>query len=282
MAAVLAAAMLAPFIIVTEKSLDACVRLTDRYRAAVRENAAIALVRVPLMHCGYGVPKDPARFRSAFGNQRGYPFSWDGPVCVSAGASYRENGELRFVYAMPGSSRIRAKCDSTGGSAYLYLERRLDDKELTTVAGSVKNWVILPNISPRETPLRITKVLSKTLYAENKNGSGVKISAGERIHLLRALRVYCSMGVLHTEDFLTSGVQSRVDGVMDMRFDLSADKRSITIYTLVRGNAEFDDPGPIIGAHKWPAAYLSEWANKRTRFRLYAQKVTIRLPNCRQ
>lgn len=275
--------MIAPALLETLKlTAEQVSAAIDRRTAVDRALSAVALLRAPVFYCGYGMPSETAAYQNAFFAQKNKePFCWDGPVCVS-GKSGRANAELRLAYGMPSGTSAKYSF-SNGGAANVALQNPLtSDSDLIQPRNegkpsNVKNWVLFGAMMPPSVPFAVKTAFGNTLGVQSA-ASGFVIPEGEEVYLLRAVKAYCENGCLYTENYRSSGAQPRVQGIVDMRFELDKAAGTLTVYVVSRGNLSVTGPQNIDDAEDWPEEYKT--AAMASSYRLYATKITWGLPNC--
>lgn len=277
-------AFMAPPMLAALSTVSGRVALYLDYRtASSRAARAAVLLKAPVFYCGYGMPTDAQEYKKAFDDQITEPFSWNGPISSMSRAC--PNDELRVAYARPGASRTSRAILSDGPTAVVEFSKNPDANEVASASSfskpkSVKNWIVFGSAVPLSAPFSITKIEDRSLTVKSYSAENFSIPQCERMYLFRAMKVFCRNGCLYTADYRTSGEQPRVDGVCDMRFDVDRNKKELTVYILVKGNATYDSPRDIIGKESWPDDYLRPWLENLPHYQLYASRRTWRLPNC--
>ena len=137
----------------------------DERIAERRAETVAAVLKMPLRHCGLGIPQSAEEYKKAFGSKIIAPFNWDGPVSITG-----ENGKssrLRIAYAFPEGSRAEEACSGAGGAASPLMTREPDgnyfDMNLFDKSRSVKNCVLFPDAYPEKTPLSVAGISGRTL-----------------------------------------------------------------------------------------------------------------------
>ena len=277
---VITAAILTTLKLSTEKITS----FLDCRKAAVRIAQAHALLKSPVFYCGYGMPVAGGSYKKAFGGQKFDPFRWEGPISAYYGPSGLINSELRITYAVPGIVRLSEMTFSEADENLIRLDKFPEKGTIgESFAGcsyDIKNWVLFSSSFPPALPFCITGSYGRTLMVKNNFSTSFSLSKGDRMHHLRALKVYCLNDTLFTRDFRTSGDQPRVTGIRDMRFDVDIHAKRLTVYVLARGDHIYGEKRPIIGAKSWPREYIDPWLSKETKYQLFASKTTWRLQNC--
>ncbi len=255
----------------------------DQRRAEIRASRAEAILKAPVFYCGLGMPKDPTEYKASFGNQKFDPFGWNGPIGVRIGPSGLENSELRIAFSREGSTKLTGPVISEVAEAKVRLHKFPEPNEIGTSFSShspdIRNWLFFPSSIPPSLPFSIMGISGKEITVSNNLGTPFRICVGDRPRHMMALSIYASAGILYTKDFRSPGAQPRVNGILDIRFDLDPEHRLITVYILARGNQVHDRPQEIVGKEQWPEKYISYWIEKSSRYRLFATKTVWHLPN---
>ena len=256
--------------------------MLDQRIAIDRAQSAAALLKAPVFYCGYGMPSEASSYREAFLLQtQREPFNWSGPVSVMD-RNGRRNAELRIAYGMPSRVSVNYSCAKSGAAACISLKQPFEKNyELVrpfyfSKPNNVKNWLLFGAMLPPASPFAVKSVAGMTVRVQGRT-SEFMIPEGDEAYLFRALKVYCDKGALYTQNYRSSGVQPRTQGIEDMRFELAGDKKTLTIYIIARGNLAADG-NALRDADDWPEEYKT--AAAASRYRLYASKITWSLPNC--
>ena len=164
----------------------------DERIAERRAETVAAVLKMPLRHCGLGIPPRAEEYKKAFGSKIIEPFNWDGPVSVTGGNG--KSGRLRIAYAFPEGSRAAEACSGAGGSALPRMTREPDenyfDMELFDKSRSVKNWVLFPDAYPEKTPLTVAGISGRTLRLRSYTEEEYDIPKGAPLFLFRALECW--------------------------------------------------------------------------------------------
>lgn len=275
-------------------------RYVEDLRAShIRAERVFSILRVPLEHCGYGMPADAEEYKRAFSGLALPPFNWDGPFSVTfamVGARKRENATCRIVYGVFALTRTSLDTCLSGdvmnvtatGLPYL-----LERPHTFAPPTSVKNWLLFGAMSPTAYPLwqnGVAVASSDGTIIPLKLGSGVSpapdtfVPENDELHYLRALG--CNAGlhptgdfVFFTDDHTGSGKQPRVEGIVDARFEWDKVHNLVTVYLLVRGENRYDRMKTIGAVKNWPTAYDADIAEEARRYRLFVHKLTCELKN---
>lgn len=282
---------LAIFLIITAAILNSLTLSTqkiasfmDHRKAMIRTAQAVALLKMPVFYCGFGMPSDASEYKKAFGSQKFDPFRWEGPIKAYTGPSSLVNSELRVAFAAPGISRLSKITLSETEEGTLYLDKEPEKNDIgDSFSGNsfdTRNWVFFANTLPPGLPFCITGAYGKIMTVKNNLCPSFSILESDRMYHFRAMKIYCLKETLYTKDFRSPGDQPKVFGIMDMRFDVDDEKKTLTVYVLARGDHEYKEKRPIIDAYLWPENYIAPWEGILSKYQLYASKTVWRLPNC--
>lgn len=256
----------------------------DYRKAMIRTAKAVALLKMPAFYCGFGMPVGAAEYKKAFGNQKFDPFRWEGPIKSYTGPSGFADSELRIAFAAPGRSRLTKMTLSETKEGYLYLDKLPEKGDIgesfSGYSFDIRNWIFFADTFPPGLPFCITGLSGKIMTVKNYISPAFSILQNDRLYHFRAIRIYCLNGTVYTKDHRSPGDQPRVSGIMDMRFQVDAELKTLTVYVLARGDHEYSEKREIIDAYLWPEEYISPWKDKRSKYQLYASKTVWRLPNC--
>ena len=232
----------------------------DERIAERRAETVAAVLKMPLRHCGLGIPMRAEEYKKAFGSKIIEPFNWDGPVSVTGESG--KSGRLRIAYAFPEGSRATEACAGTGGSASPRMTREPDenyfDMDLFDKSRSVKNWVLFPDAYPEKTPLTVTGISGRTLRLRSYTEDEYDIPKGAPLFLFRALECWSDGEKFYTRDFRTTGGQPRADGVIGARFELNDEKNLLTLCLMVRGE-ERGLSGEPVKNRGCPDDFVAQW-----------------------
>ena len=252
----------------------------DERIAERRAETVAAVLKMPLRHCGLGIPPRAEEYKKAFGSKIIEPFNWDGPVSVTGESG--KSGRLRIAYAFPEGSRAAEACAGTGGAASPRMTREPDenyfDMDLFDKSRSVKNWVLFPDAYPEKTPLTVAGISGRTLRLRSYTEEEYDIPKGAPLFLFRALECWSDGEKFYTRDFRTTGGQPRVDGVIGARFELNDEKNLLTLCLMVRGEERGLSGGPVKN-RGCPDDFVEQWDAAAEPFALYAFRFVWRLPN---
>jgi hypothetical protein len=265
-----------------------------------------AILRQPLEQCGYGMPKDHQGFSSSFNIINAAPFNWDG--AISTAPTYvneiRENGSCMIMYAVSSNIRVKAEAAASGdkievvatGTPHLLQHAyALDETE------SVKNWALFGAMLPDCYPLRLYSAPKATLggtslyFDWNKPASSdvrILIPENDELFYLRAMK--CSVfkrtygkneggdGIdyfFYTFDHLGTGWQPRVNGVIDVRFEIDPGGRLVRVRTLTRGDKRHNNKVSPQIPDGWPEKYAKIIPDDARHYVLLARSASFELKN---
>ena len=272
-------------------------QMNDEAAARARADRVYAILREPLAHAGYGMPKKEAEYRQSFPTNAGANtfYAWPGPISVAPSTidwDERARGTCRIVHAIP--SRTMTTGATVTSSDRITLELTgipplLEPVKTARSPVSTKNWALFGAMSPTPRPLWFAAlggskkiVLRKTLPASGDEV--ITIPQNDELYYLRA--TMAEVGLYGKGDwaFFTdhrdgSGKQPRVIGVVDARFELAPSKRTLKMHLLVRGDHRH--PDKITGGTPdgWPQEYARDIPDAARHYRLYAFEMTFGLRN---
>ena len=253
----------------------------DERIAERRAETVAAVLKMPLRHCGLGIPAEADEYKKAFGSKIVAPFNWDGPVSVIGGNGGKTN-RLRIAYAFPEGSRAAEACRGTESVSSPLMTREPDknyfDMNLFDKSRSVKNWVLFPDTYPEKTPLTVTGMSGRTLRLRSYTEEDYAIPEGASLYLFRALECWSDGEKFYTNDFRTAGGQPRADGVIGARFELNGEKNLLTLCLMVRGE-ERGLSGEPVKNRGCPDDFVAQWDAAAEPCALYAFRFVWRLPN---
>lgn len=273
-----------------KQTADSILSLYDKRVALQRIASTEALLDYPLYYCGYAMPLDSFNYQRAFNHQTEEPFCWDGPISVDM-CNSKNNALLKIAYGK------REKIVVSTSLHYDYLNRtlRLNKKcptdnikaSSSDFPSNVQSYILLSSQSTAPVPLSVKQISGNSLLIGKTVNDNFTIFMNDSIFLFCAIKVYADNNILYSKDFRTSGVQPRVNGVMDMRFFLDLEHRYITVYTLVMGNVKFKNShsNTFLKLTNFRKdvnnmQLINEWENISSPYKLYASKKQWRLPNC--
>lgn len=253
----------------------------DERVAERRAEIVAAVLKMPLRHCGLGIPAEADEYKKAFGSKIVAPFNWDGPVSVIGGNGGKTN-RLRIAYAFPEGSRAAEACRGTESVSSPLMTREPDknyfDMNLFDKSRSVKNWVLFPDAYPEKTPLTVTGLSGRTLRLRSYTEDGYTIPEGASLYLFRALECWSDGEKFYTNDFRTAGGQPRADGVIGARFELNGEKNLLTLCLMVRGE-DAGLSGEVVKNRGCPGDFVALWASAPREYAVYAFRFVWNLPN---
>ena len=279
------------------KSFEVLRYIEDVKGSQVRAERVLGLLRMPFDHCGYGMPKDAAGYKRAFGSMNIEPFNWDGPFSVApymSGSLVREKGECRIAFGISTGERVMEEVNTSADRFWVKMSKK-PDLLVKHGAGqapmSVKNWLLFGAMLPDPCPLSFETLstgsgtsLEMKLGAAPPTRNEVFIMQNEEAFYLRAFKCMVkrhSQGELtfYINDYAGNQVQPRVEGIIDARFEYGAANRFVTVRLLVRGEhryGEIKTPGAVKG---WPDEYTAEIPDDARQYRLFTYTARFGLKN---
>lgn len=236
----------------------------------------------PIFYTGLGIPYDQSLFHSALGDQ-GQNFFWDGPVSTS-----NNHKELRLFY---GKNRYRHTIEQcvlpteNNMNDTLKIHKSFNDRIEIRATGyprKPQEVFLVPEAYPPHTPFVIREKISDTEYRIEPliNTHFISIPKGASVYLLYAAKVIATGNNLRINRYRGAGKQPVVRGVIDARFEVNHELRTVTGYFLIRGMATYSSNQPVINRDLWPSKYYSKELNRQTKFRRRVYKAVWGLPNC--
>ena len=270
-------------------------RVQDEKAAAHRLDAAYAPLESATEFCGYGLPRAGDDCRARFGLPGVAPFNWAGPITtgdLDVGTTRRSGGLCRIVYAVPSGVRCAEETVSpTGRFAVRLTENPHLLDQASGTPNLIKNWAIFGAMQPSHYPLWLE---SKSTGAGGNHATlrgqsasvDLTIPRNDEIFYLRALelrvrRVASGSDVdyiLYANDYTGSGVQPRVEGIVDMRFELTGEKL-LRVSILARGNTKYNTIATSGTPPGWPEAYAADIPAEMRYFKLFAKQRSFELMN---
>jgi hypothetical protein len=282
---------------------------TGRYAedvGAARERAehVFSMIRLPLDHCGYGMPGDPYEYREAFSEIKLEPFLWDGAISVAnailskaGGGGRRLNAACRIAFGLPSGVRVKKELPTSRDRIEVIAGEKPSLLEIVNTGDnpdSVKNWALLGAILPRRRPLWLDNssksAPGETILSFKQGGGsalqdGIFIPENDEIFYLGAICCYVDFFnddyTFFITDFRGGGAQPKVKGVADARFELDDSKKLLKVTLLVRGNRRYDHVKTMGTPAGWPEKYASDIPASLRRYRLFAYTESFELKNIR-
>ncbi|MDR3165366.1 MAG: hypothetical protein LBU13_07285 [Synergistaceae bacterium] len=260
-----------------------------------------SILRTPLEYCGYGLPKDETVYREYFGVSAS-PFNWSGPLSISLSnrkdTGRRDNASCKITYAVETKCRTLEEVSSedvvsgrfevavSGTPSQLLTEAKYADVETI-----IQNWLVFGAIMPRRVPVMYkgkrsnaaTGITYLSFKFKKPDSEPVLIPENDEIFGLRALECEVRKSnddfLLYASDQTSSGWQPRVDGVIDIRFALDAEKRLITVETLTRGAHRYEDAVASSALEEWQKKYGGAIPEESRHYRLFSNTAVFELKN---
>jgi hypothetical protein len=275
----------------------------DISAAQDRAEMIFAILRQPLEHCGYGLPKKAADYKNAFSIENP-PFDWPGALSIDTAHvpfGTRENGICRIAYAV--QSGIRTMSSSATSSDILKVttnelppplkgEANGNDKE-----HFVANWMLFGAMMPYCLPLLQNSapmknydgsyILSLMFNRYPSDEAEISIPENDELFYLRVMECMVTKWngdfVFVTNDCMRKGGravwQPRVDGVIDVRFEMGERRRFIRVWTLTRGNNRYGEIVTPEIPQGWPEKYAGGIPEEARHYRLMSYSASFALKN---
>lgn len=259
--------------------------MREKRIALQRCETVIALLMDPLTHCGYGMPLDASAYRSSF-NVTSAPFNWAGPLSVApltAGSLTRKNAICRIAYAVPSGVRLRSSLSVEPHDFWINLgasPTHADPK--LSVSYKPENWVLFGAMRPSNIfPLLVLNKADKSLFVRAPVGAaGGVLVEGDELGYFRVLEARAYGDTFYTNDYSGSGLQPRVDGIIDVRFDWDSAAKLITVSVLARGDARRGKNSENI-PQNWPDAYRADLDADIFHYALEGRQFSLKMRNWR-
>ena len=235
--------------------------IREKRIALQRCETVVALLLEPLMHCGYGMPQESTAYRSFF-NLAYPPFNWAGSLSVlpmPVGAITKQNAVCRIAYAVPSGSNLRASYSVEPYDFWIQLNAPIPNAAPKSALNyKPENWILLGAMLPHSFPLSVMDKSGNSLGVRASSSAvGSVISEGDELCYFRVMEAKAYGDAFYTNDYSGSGMQPRVDGVVDVRFDWDSTKELMTVSVLARGDTRREKPAERI-PDSWPAAYRAD------------------------
>ena len=282
---------------VTFKSFEVLHFIEDVRVSGRRAGRVFELLRMPLEHCGYGMPKEPNEFRRAFGSMDFEPFNCSGAFSIPPifpGVGAREKSECVILFGIGTDARVVDEINTSDSELSVRISTGLALLEPCGIGHrplSVKNWVLFGAMLPELRPLFLKTVSSggtpsgnRLLGLSSPTGEQIFIPMSEEPFYLRAFRCRVKRGeggdsIFNINDYTGSGDQPRVEGVIDARFDYDPVHHLVTVNLLVRGDNRSGEKKSTGAVKGWRDEYTSDIPEDARYYRLFAYKRTFHLKN---
>jgi len=270
---------------------------TDIDTAQSRAEMIFSILRNPLEQCGYGLPKSVSDYGASFKSSVP-PFNWPGALSIGD-ASYstgpKGNGRCRITYAVrskirtlsqSGTSSDRLEVRTTGVPSKLAGESDEDYKE-----NNVANWIVLGAMMPYCLPARqYTKPTQLDdgsvvlrFILNKQSDDNIFVPENDELFYLRAMECMVMKteddSIFATKDHSGSGWQPRVDGVVDIRFEMEEDGKLLRVFTLTRGNNRYPRIVTRGAPSGWPERYALSIPEEARHYRLIAGSASFSMKN---
>ncbi|MDR1471055.1 MAG: hypothetical protein LBS75_00890 [Synergistaceae bacterium] len=278
----------------------------DLNTAHNRAEMVFAILRQPIEQCGYGMPKNPSDFADSFNFPAIAPFNWKGaistaPVYIN---EMRENGSCRIAYAVSSNILVKAESETSGEKIEVIATGApplLKQADSLKGATSVKNWAVFGAMLPDCRPLRLSRAPKKVLGGTSlsfdwnrpvSSDANILIPENDELFYLRAMECRVlkkqeedsdgnnRMGYsFYTFDHMGTGWQPRVNGVIDIRFELDPGGRMIKVRTLTKGDTRHSKKVSPKIPDGWPEEYASAIPDDILHYVLVARSASFELKN---
>ncbi|MDR1482906.1 MAG: prepilin-type N-terminal cleavage/methylation domain-containing protein [Synergistaceae bacterium] len=272
----------------------------DTRSAQDRAEKVFAILKLPIAHCGYGMPKESAEYTRSFNSIRKNPFDWPGPASVddfTSAGGMRNSAVCRLVYAIPSRIVTMREASVSESNARIPVDGKLDTMEVApnkTNPNSTKNWIVFgatlpvscpfwlsgpPEVSGSETILALSFV--NPLPDDSKK---LIVPENDELCAIRAMKCWVdgynkNDFALYTDDLLGSGAQPRVIGVIDARFEIAASRNLLRVFLITRGNKRYNYEVSTTPPPGWPEGYATTISPEAKRYKLYTHRASFELRN---
>jgi len=274
-------------------------RAEDISVAQDRAEMVFAILSTPLEHCGYGLPKKPDDYVYAFKTPLP-PFNWLGSLSIETAVlpnGLRENGKCMIAYAVETKSRTIAKAETTSDTMWFTVNSvpplLKSVSPSSGIGNDVNNWILFGSMMPYCLPARKNTTqftlpngdvrISVKLNRPSSDDEVITIPENDELFYFRAMECQVRNSadglVFATRDNMNTGWQPRVDGIVDVRFELDPSRRLIHVWTLTHGTRRFADVVTKGTPKDWPEKYAGDIPNEYRHYRLLAREVVFSLPN---
>ena len=261
-----------------------------------RAEMVFSILATPLEHCGYGLPKKPDDYVYAFNNSLP-PFTWPGSLSIEAAVlpdGLRENGKCMIAYAVETKSRTTAKAETTSDDMWLTVNSVPPLlKGTSDSGGDMNNWILFGSMMPYCLPARKNTAqftlpngdasISVRFNRPSSDDETITIPENDELFYFRVMECQVRRSaeglIFATRDHMNTGWQPRVEGVVDVRFELEPNRRLIRVWTLTHGTQRFADVVTKDTPTGWPEKYAGDIPNEYRHYRLLAREAVFSLPN---
>jgi type II secretory pathway pseudopilin PulG len=267
----------------------------DISAARDRAERVFAILGRPLEQCGYGLPKTAHDYKKAFSSAF-EPLQWPGPLSVATHGN-RENGVCRIAYAA--RSKLKTISQASSSSDKMELVANKIPPKLTTDVDApnpgnrVSDWVLFGSMTPYCLPMRQraapvkgakgTANLSLTFNRPDPDGVELVVPENDELYYLRVMECFVEKRAddyaLVTNDHMNTGRQIRVEGVVDVRFEIDASGYFMRVWALTRGRHRYPEMVTTGAIPGWPEKYAASIPDEMRRYRLMAHQSSFALMN---
>lgn len=268
--------------------------IVDQISAAESFRDASKIVSLYVENAGLGLSRSITSYRDSFYNSIRAPFNWDGALCIgrTPAPNVREDALLQVVFAIPTGVRSKIAVSTDEQSFSVILNGGLNNGLYSSASDgsmNIDSFFIFPSAEPR-TPLRIhdrhTNTTSGTICNFARSVRGVlSIPQNDELFYLRAAQISTRYDTgdkkyyMVTNDFLGDGNQSRVRGIVDMRFAFIEERGTMKVFFLVQGSRRYEDKISDGAPDGWPNEWVRDIPDEARYHKLFAFEREFRVLN---
>ncbi|MDR3333129.1 MAG: prepilin-type N-terminal cleavage/methylation domain-containing protein [Synergistaceae bacterium] len=273
----------------------------DSDAALTRAETVFAILRHPAEHCGYGMPKEPEKYKLAFNSGATQPFTWEGPISVTyntVGRPARLSARCRLVYGIATNIRTNEERKTSDPQLTPPLTLNGNPSRLDVVSSgakpaSTKNWLLFGSMLPECYPLWLSgppqgyalgTLLPLKWVEPLAEDIEILIPENDEAFYLQAMECEADTYtagdfVFFTNDHTGSGRQPRVFGVIDARFELAAGNRLLRVFLITRGNFRYENEISTQPPRGWPDRFPTNITDEARHYKLYMYTASFELKN---
>lgn len=271
----------------------------DRLLAQERIRSVLTIITSHAEMCGFGMPRGGGDFIAAFA-PTSEPLAWGEPLSVIDARMDiyhpRESGVCRMLYAVPAAASPIRTLQSVASSDDVFrvnVSGMPDGIETDSpFSNTTKSWVLFASSGslPAEATAMSTLSDGTVLITLRKKDSSraVVVHANEEVFCLRSVSMaayrssdprYISEAAFRTDEYLGDGIQPRVDGVIDARFEYDDDENVLSVWVLARGDRRRDSVVTHGTPEGWPIRWAEDIPEAARYYRLVAAYARIYMEN---
>ncbi len=252
---------------------DSYWRILDRRIAISRANSVFALLKEPLYHTGFAM-QTGNEFCNQFYSSITEPFSWK--CAISCPTSEK----IRIFYAVPLYTLVKNNITTESSSCDVDFTSTLDVNQFSVSAYNIKSYVILKSANIENKVFRIVSAKNNYIRVTSQTDSSYSVGKNDMVMGLRAIEASVDNGIFYTNDFRTSGVQPRIDGIWKIHFAYDEVKKNVIVTLIATGDRECDTPR-VEGKEILPSELLDELPTllAKTKRNLFCYKRSFFLAN---